>query len=89
MRSAGVARPFSSYAHDFHGLAGRAAAAQEQFVKNLRRTRPNVGLRSGDMGRWLGSTIIIGRTRLDPPYSVARLAEIIENFSAWAFILML
>jgi hypothetical protein len=33
--SAGVAHLFSSYAQDFHGLVGKAAAFQEQFVQNL------------------------------------------------------
>jgi hypothetical protein len=34
--SAGVAHLFSGYAEDFHGLAGRAAAFQEQFVGHLK-----------------------------------------------------
>ena len=33
--SAGVAHLFSGYAEDFHGLAGRAAVFQEQFVGHL------------------------------------------------------
>jgi hypothetical protein len=33
--SAGVARLFSRYAEDFHGLASRAAAFQQQFVGHL------------------------------------------------------
>jgi PE family len=31
-----VAHLFSGYAEDFHGLAGRAAAAHERFVQNLK-----------------------------------------------------
>jgi hypothetical protein len=34
--SAGVAHLFSRYAQDFHGLAGKAAASQEQFVQTLK-----------------------------------------------------
>ena len=34
--SVGVAHLFSGYAADFHGLASRAAAFQQQFVQNLK-----------------------------------------------------
>ena len=34
--SAGIAHVFSGYAADFHGLASRAAAFQQQFVQNLK-----------------------------------------------------
>ena len=33
--SAGIARLFSGYAHDYHALAGKAAAFQDQFVQHL------------------------------------------------------
>ncbi len=34
--SVGIAHLFSGYAEDFHGLASRAAAFQQQFVQNLK-----------------------------------------------------
>jgi hypothetical protein len=33
--SAGIAHLFSSYAQDFHGLAGQAAAFNDQFVQHM------------------------------------------------------
>jgi hypothetical protein len=53
--SAGVAHLFSRYAEDYHALAGKAAASQEQFVQNLKASAVSYTSIEAAITSWLQS----------------------------------